>query len=115
MSEPQGLILEADGIHILWDDGHEGQYPHWYLRAACQCAECRDSVNKGQMRFYDSIPRDVHAVEWNLVGRYAIELAWSDNHSGIYAFETLRPMCRCRECTSRLIASRRTSEETPSS
>ena len=109
MSEPTGLILEPDGVHILWDDGHEGRYPFWYLRGGCQCAECKEFVRESRMRFYDSIPKDVHALEWNLVGRYAVELSWSDNHLSIYAFETLRPMCRCRECTSRLISSRNTS------
>jgi len=34
-----------------------------------------------------------------LVGRYALQIYWSDGHSsGIYTFDYLRGLCPCTEC-----------------
>ena len=34
-----------------------------------------------------------------LVGRYALQIHWSDRHStGIYSFDYLRELCPCAEC-----------------
>jgi DUF971 family protein len=44
-----------------------------------------------------------------LVGRYALQIHWSDGHSsGIYTFTYLRTLCPCTECTAR-----RETEEQP--
>jgi len=35
------------------------------------------------------------------VGAYAVQIVWSDGHdTGIYAFESLRKACPCKECRS---------------
>lgn len=35
-----------------------------------------------------------------LVGRYALQIFWSDGHStGIYTFPYLREICPCEACT----------------
>ena len=35
----------------------------------------------------------------DLVGRYALQMYWSDGHStGIYTFDYLRDLCPCAEC-----------------
>jgi len=34
-----------------------------------------------------------------LVGRYALQIYWSDGHSsGIYTFDYLRNLCPCTDC-----------------
>jgi DUF971 family protein len=39
------------------------------------------------------VPDDVHPVRIQPVGRYAIQIDWSDGHqSGIYPFERLRAL-----------------------
>ena len=40
-----------------------------------------------------SVPEDVHPVRIQTVGRYAIQIEWSDGHgSGIYPFARLREL-----------------------
>ena len=49
-----------------------------------------------------AVPPDVHPLEIRPVGRYAIQIAWSDLHStGIYSFEYLRDCCPCDGCRTR--------------
>jgi len=39
----------------------------------------------------EMIPQDIKPLALNLVGRYAINIAWSDGHNtGLYGFEYLR-------------------------
>jgi DUF971 family protein len=41
----------------------------------------------------DSVPADVHPLKVEKVGRYAIQIRWSDGHeSGIYPFRRLRDL-----------------------
>lgn len=48
----------------------------------------------------NDIPRkDVEALDWMQVGRYALQFLWSDAHStGIYPFTLLRHLCQCDQC-----------------
>ena len=83
-------------VKVRWQDGHESVYPARALRLACPCAGCIDEMT-GQVRLVTtSIPEDVHPVAVNVVGRYAINIKWSDGHNtGLYAFDKLRAMCSC--------------------
>ena len=46
-----------------------------------------------------SVPADLHAEDYLMVGRYAVQFLWSDAHfTGIYPFDTLRKLCPCDEC-----------------
>ena len=101
---PKKIKLAAgdDTISIDWSDGHESAYPYRYLREKCPCATCTDK------------PPDLQAVgspfpilgvkplkpeSAELVGRYAVQIHWSDNHSsGIYSFAYLRELCPCEKC-----------------
>ena len=86
-------------VKIRWQDGHESIYPARALRLACPCAGCVDEMT-GQIRLVaTSIPQDVHPLSINVVGRYAINMQWSDGHNtGLYAFDKLRAMCPCETC-----------------
>ena len=45
--------------------------------------------------------KPLHPERAELVGRYALQIYWSDGHStGIYSFPYLRSLCPCPECTA---------------
>jgi DUF971 family protein len=90
-----GRANEHD-VKVIWQDGHESVYPARALRLACPCAGCLDEVTGAIRLIATSLPEDVHPLKVDLVGRYAITIAWSDgHHTGIYPFELLRRMCPC--------------------
>jgi ATP-binding protein involved in chromosome partitioning len=81
------------GLAIRWSDGAESLLEVRALRLACGCAECIDEWS-GQGRLDPaSVPEDVHPVRVQIVGRYAIQIEWSDGHgAGIYPFARLREL-----------------------
>ena len=88
-------IRQADARHlaIRWADGHESRYEVRALRLACRCAQCVDEWS-GEARLEPgAVPEDVHPLRIESVGRYALQIAWSDGHdSGIYPFRRLREL-----------------------
>ncbi len=101
---------------IVWQDGHESEYPLSYLRRLCPCAGCAVERHNGQdihSLFGPSgigntsriiVSDNIRADDIQLVGRYALHFTWSDGHStGIYSFETLRQMCPCPQCPTGVI------------
>lgn len=80
-------------LGIRWADGMETDYEVRALRLACACAECIDEWSGETRLDPDSVPKDVRPLEIHSVGRYAIQISWSDGHdSGIYPFQRLREM-----------------------
>ena len=80
-------------LAIRWQDGHESLYPVRDLRLACACAECVDEWTGAARIDPESIPEDIVPESIHSVGRYAIQIHWSDGHStGIYSFERLREL-----------------------
>ena len=80
-------------LAIQWADGHESILPVRDLRLACGCAHCVDEWTGAERLDPQSVPEDVHPVKVETVGRYAIQIAWSDGHdTGIYPFDRLREM-----------------------
>ena len=98
-----GAIRQKDAhtLAISWADGHESEFEVRALRLACGCAQCVDEWT-GEERLQEaSIPADVHPLRIEPVGRYAIQIAWSDGHeTGIYPFKRLRALCPCEACTA---------------
>jgi len=90
-------IEQASPRHlaITWADGEESLYEVRELRLACRCAHCVDEWTGEKRLDPSSVPEDVHPVSIEKVGRYAIQIEWSDGHSaGIYTFERLRQLAR---------------------
>lgn len=80
-------------LAITWADGHESIYPVRELRLACGCAVCVDEWSGEQRLDPGAVPEDVRPVRIEPVGRYAIQIVWSDGHdSGIYPFLRLREL-----------------------
>jgi ATP-binding protein involved in chromosome partitioning len=80
-------------LAITWADGLESTYAVRALRLACACAVCVDEWSGEERLDPASVPGDVTPVRIQPVGRYAIQIDWSDGHtSGIYPFERLREL-----------------------
>ena len=80
-------------LGIAWADGAETELDVRTLRLACGCAHCVDEWSGEERLDPASVPDDVHPLKLATVGRYAIQIEWSDGHtSGIYPFERLREL-----------------------
>ncbi len=85
-------------LRIRWRDGHESLYPVRTLRLACRCAHCVEEMTGRPLLDASRVPEDVRPLRLWPIGRYAVQIAWSDGHdTGIYTFELLRSLCPC--CT----------------
>ena len=84
---------DARTLSITWADGVESAYEVRALRLACACAQCVDEWSGEGRLDPAAVPADVHPLRIESVGRYAIQIAWSDGHSsGIYPFRRLREL-----------------------
>ena len=78
-------------LAITWADGEQSIYDVRELRLACACAHCIDEWSGQSRRDPASVPDSVHPKRIEPVGRYGIQIEWSDGHdTGIYPFERLR-------------------------
>jgi DUF971 family protein len=98
------LAAGDNTLAVHWSDGHESLYGYRYLRSKCPCATCEENTEvhdepAGVLPILGQKP--LHPERAELVGRYAVQLFWSDGHSsGIYAFSYLRSLCPCPECSA---------------
>lgn len=80
-------------LAVSWADGAESVYDVRDLRLACGCAHCVDEWTGEGRLDPASVPEDVHPLRIERVGRYALQVHWSDGHeSGIYPFRRLRDL-----------------------
>lgn len=80
-------------LSITWSDGPVSLFDVRDLRLACGCAQCVDEWSGAGRLDPSSVPDDVRPVRIESVGRYAIQIEWSDGHaSGIYPFQRLREL-----------------------
>ena len=80
-------------LSIRWADGRETIYPVRDLRLACACARCVDEWSGEGRLDPASVPEDVRPLRIAPVGRYGIQIHWSDGHeTGIYPFRRLREL-----------------------
>jgi ATP-binding protein involved in chromosome partitioning len=84
---------DARTLAIEWGDGVESRIDVRALRLACGCALCVDEWSGQPLLAPDSVDADVAPRDIQPVGRYAIQVSWSDGHdTGIYPFERLRAL-----------------------
>jgi ATP-binding protein involved in chromosome partitioning len=84
---------DAQTLAIEWADGETSLIDVRALRLACGCARCIDEWSGQPLLAPDSVPEDVAPQAIQSVGRYAIQIQWSDGHdTGIYPFERLRAL-----------------------
>jgi DUF971 family protein len=91
-----------DTLTIEWSDGHLSAYPYRYLRDGCPCANCSEAGARtptADSPFPILGAKPLRPERAELVGRYAVQIYWSDGHSaGIYPFAFLRESCPCVDC-----------------
>jgi ATP-binding protein involved in chromosome partitioning len=100
MPMPDEIVgLLRSKITFKWPDGHETVYPARLLRLACRCAMCVEETSGEALLDPSTVAETIRAKSIELVGQYAIQIHWTDNHSaGIYNFRDLRANCPCAAC-----------------
>ena len=93
------ITVKNNELSITWDEQHESRFPFSDLRAECRCAFCVDEITRERRIGLQDISTDIKIEDWIDVGKYAIQILWSDGHSeGIYPFEMLLSLCPCSVC-----------------
>jgi len=78
-------------LRIEWKDGVASEYVPRDLRLLCPCAACVDEMTGMRTLLPEHVDDGVYPTAIHYVGRYALQLVWSDGHSsGIYTFDYLR-------------------------
>ena len=97
--EPKMILVDNAGLYIEWDDGHRSTFPHRHLRLCCRCAGCIDEWTQRPVLDPNQVPADVAVLDHLIVGNYALQFLFSDEHyTGIYPYELLRAICACADC-----------------
>ena len=80
-------------VEIEWSDGAKTSYAARELRWLCPCAACVNE-NTGERRFrLEWVGQNTAAQAFHPVGRYAVQIVWSDGHAtGLYGYEYLRKL-----------------------
>ena len=85
---------EAD-LQVRWNDGTVTVYLARTLRLACPCAQCVDEMTGRRTLQESTVPPDVRPLSIAPVGRYAIQIHWSDGHdTGIYTWRRLHELAQ---------------------
>lgn len=80
-------------IEIEWEGGRKSGYSARELRLACPCAACVNEISGERMLKPESVPQNLTAIGIYPIGRYALQILWSDGHAtGLYAYEFLRKL-----------------------
>lgn len=87
-------VIEGLNVLITWEDGETSSYSAAQLRAACQCAECREEPGRRQTERVLAGTDPVTISATKLVGGYAVNFVFApDGHStGIFPFPALRAL-----------------------
>lgn len=88
---PKEVKGDGQNLIVVWQDGVESKLPFRELRFRCPCAVCVDEMSGERRITADSVAADVTPKDVRQVGRYAIQITWSDGHNtGIYSYSYLR-------------------------
>ncbi|MFQ5872643.1 MAG: DUF971 domain-containing protein [Dehalococcoidia bacterium] len=98
-TEPKSIEITENGLAVDWDGQHRSLFPYKTLRGECRCAHCVDEWSGRRILDVSKVPDDIQALDFIEVGRYAIQILWSDAHeTGIYSFDLLASLCGCDRC-----------------
>ena len=87
--------IDGQNVRVTWADGRVCDFTATYLRVNCSCAECVEEWTNRRLLDPASVPHDLRAEDYLMVGRYAVQFLWSDAHyTGIYPFTALRALCQ---------------------
>jgi DUF971 family protein len=93
--EPREIKHDDDySVSIVWGDERRCTYRAAELRRSCPCAQCVNEWTGERMLKPDSISEKIEIRDISIVGPYALNFRWSDDHeTGIYSFRYLRELC----------------------
>ena len=87
---PSEIGVRGDALHVAWADGRASKFWLKLLRERCPCAGCVDEWSGQRTLDPAKVPADIKPVAMQEVGRYALQITWSDGHStGIYSYDLL--------------------------
>ncbi len=94
--QPTHIERGNTSLRIQWKDSHNNELSYRLLRQKCPCAQC-DAKHSGKNTSHilptDDFLENLHLMDIQLVGRYAVRLVWNDGHrTGIYTFQFLREL-----------------------
>ncbi len=95
MDVPERIEVDGGEIVVLsWSDGAVTRLSAAELRAACQCASCREPDGMRRTTEVLAGPNPVTIAEAKLVGGYAVNFVFApEGHgTGIYPFTGLREL-----------------------
>lgn len=79
---------------LSWNSGESYHLPYFELRFACPCASCVDEHTGVRILKRDRIDPSIRVTGAQLVGRYAIQISFSDRHTtGMFHFDKLFDLC----------------------
>lgn len=98
MMSPTPTLIEQRSLtemNIAWNFGEVFSVPYLEIRFACPCAGCIDEHTGKRILDKSKIAQEIRPKAIHPVGRYAIQIIWSDGHeTGIYHYDRLLNICR---------------------
>jgi len=88
--KPQVSFAPGKGV-VFTADGQEKVFAPAELRRGCRCAQCVNEMTGEKMLRDSDVGEDIVPEQISPMGNYAVTVSWSDGHSSIYPFESLRP------------------------
>ena len=87
-------IEEGERVVLTWEERPATTISARRLRAACQCASCREPSGRAATEAVLGGDRPIRIRETHLVGAYAMNFVFEpDGHgTGIYTFDMLREL-----------------------
>ena len=87
------IALNDCAVTRPWTDGEVSNLSAKYLRVNCACAECVEEWTNRKLLDPATVPANIQAEDYLMVGKYAVQFLWSDGHyTGIYPFDMLRSL-----------------------
>ena len=81
-------------LKMGWNNGKTFAVPYVELRFYCPCASCIDEHTGERTIEKSSINPDIRPTGVQLVGRYAVQITWSDRHdTGMFHYDRLYELC----------------------
>ena len=79
---------------LEWSTGKRYSLAFVELRFRCPCAACVDEHTGQRVIKKESISPEIRPTNVQLVGRYAVQITWTDGHStGMFHYDTLAKLC----------------------
>jgi ATP-binding protein involved in chromosome partitioning len=89
------VSIEPGVIKVQWPDGEIDTLANKDVRIACQCASCIHEYTGEQLLDPASVTSAIQATETQVLGNYAVSIAWDDGHtSGIFTWNRLKQIAQ---------------------